>query len=242
MNPPPASSATSAPEQPPASQPRAINFATEWLDEDGRVCPKNVDYATQCPKGHDLVSVSLGGGGGAQAQQASGADVMCRVCHTSTVRQHARAAFERIEGLDDRAVRIAAVRVDHHRQLAARKRDEGADRVEPHRLDEETQDSLVEGTGLFLQACYGLRRIKGGAPGGSGDKEFESVADRRHARDLRYVLAGALLRVAATVHPLVMAVAMRSARRPDAEFVERYLKPIVERDRKRTRLNCSHRL
>ena len=26
-----------------------LNFATEWLDEDGRVCPKNVDYATQCP-------------------------------------------------------------------------------------------------------------------------------------------------------------------------------------------------
>ena len=88
MNAPPASSATSAPEQPPAPQPRAINFATEWLDEDGRVCPKNVDYATQCPKGHDLVSVSLGGGGGAQA---SGADVMvCRVCHTSTLWQHAR--------------------------------------------------------------------------------------------------------------------------------------------------------
>ena len=89
MNTPSASSATLAPEQPPAPQPRAINFATEWLDEDGRVCPKNVDYATQCPKGHDLVSVSLGGGGGAEAQQASGADVMCRVCHASTPRQHA---------------------------------------------------------------------------------------------------------------------------------------------------------
>jgi hypothetical protein len=89
MNTPPASSATLAPEQPPAPQPRAINFATEWLDEDGRVCPKNVDYATQCPKGHDLVSVSLGGGGGAEAQQASGANVMCRVCHASTPQQHA---------------------------------------------------------------------------------------------------------------------------------------------------------
>jgi hypothetical protein len=87
MNTPPASSATSAPEQPPVPQPRAINFGTEWLDEDGRVCPKNVDYATQCPKGHHLVSVSLGGG--AEAQQASGADVMCRVCHASMPRQHA---------------------------------------------------------------------------------------------------------------------------------------------------------
>jgi hypothetical protein len=78
---------SSAPEQPPAPQPRAINFATEWLDEDGCVCPKNVDYATQCPKGHALVP--LDGGGGAQAQEASGADVMCRVCHASTPRQHA---------------------------------------------------------------------------------------------------------------------------------------------------------
>jgi hypothetical protein len=60
----------------------AINFATEWLDEDGRVCPKNVDYATQCPKGHQLMPLGGGGGGG-------GADVMCRVCHASTPRQHA---------------------------------------------------------------------------------------------------------------------------------------------------------
>jgi hypothetical protein len=84
----PFASATFAPEQPPAPQPRAFNFATEWLDEDGRVCPKNVDYATQCPKGHDLVSVSLGGGGGAEAQQPSDADVICRVCHGSTQRRH----------------------------------------------------------------------------------------------------------------------------------------------------------
>ena len=30
----------------PNSQPPAINFATEWLDELGRVCPKNVDLVT----------------------------------------------------------------------------------------------------------------------------------------------------------------------------------------------------
>jgi hypothetical protein len=62
-----------------STPPPAVNFATEWLDEDGRVCPKKVDYATQCPKGHHLVP--LGGGGGA--------DVMCRVCHALTPRQHA---------------------------------------------------------------------------------------------------------------------------------------------------------
>ena len=68
--------------------PPAINFATEWLDEDGDVCPKNVDYATQCPKGHALAPFFCSGG--PQAQQPSDADdVICRVCHGSTQRQHA---------------------------------------------------------------------------------------------------------------------------------------------------------
>ncbi len=90
MNNPRASNPTSATElQQPAPQPPrpAINFATEWLDEDDHVCPKNVNYATQCPKGHVLIP--LDGGGALQAQQGSGADVMCRVCHASTPRQHA---------------------------------------------------------------------------------------------------------------------------------------------------------
>ena len=54
----------------------AVNFATEWLDELGCVCPKAVDYASQCPKGHLLVPFA-GGGCGASAQR-----VMCRICHT----------------------------------------------------------------------------------------------------------------------------------------------------------------
>ena len=70
-----------------AAQP-AINFATEWLDELGRVCPKNVDYATQCPKGHALAPFD--GSGEPPAQQPSDADVICRVCHGSTQRGHAR--------------------------------------------------------------------------------------------------------------------------------------------------------
>jgi hypothetical protein len=64
------------------------NLATEWLDEDGRVCAKNVDYATQCPKGHALAPFVCSGD--PQPQQTSGADVICRVCHGSTQRQHAR--------------------------------------------------------------------------------------------------------------------------------------------------------
>jgi hypothetical protein len=54
----------------------AINVATEWLDELGCVCPKAVDYASQCPKGHSLVPFA-GGGCGAAAQR-----VTCRICHT----------------------------------------------------------------------------------------------------------------------------------------------------------------
>ena len=62
--------ASSAPPTP------AVNVATEWLDELGCVCPKAVDYASQCPKGHALVPFA-GGGCGAAAQR-----VMCRICHT----------------------------------------------------------------------------------------------------------------------------------------------------------------
>jgi hypothetical protein len=54
----------------------AVNVATEWLDELGCVCPKAVDYASQCPKGHALVPLA-DGGCGAAAQR-----VMCRICHT----------------------------------------------------------------------------------------------------------------------------------------------------------------
>jgi hypothetical protein len=61
------------------------NFSTEWLDDLGRVCPKNVDYAMQCPKGHALAPFD--GSGEPPAQQPSDADVICRVCHGSTQRR-----------------------------------------------------------------------------------------------------------------------------------------------------------
>ena len=53
----------------------SFNVATEWLDELGCVCPKAVDYASQCPKGHALLTFA-GGGWGASAQR-----IMCRICH-----------------------------------------------------------------------------------------------------------------------------------------------------------------
>ena len=78
---------SSAPSNLSLSSAPAINFATEWLDDDGCVCPKNVDYASHCPKGHTLVP--LVGSGGSQAQPPGDADLICRVCHGSTQRQHA---------------------------------------------------------------------------------------------------------------------------------------------------------
>ena len=74
--------ATSSPAAPVAPAP-AVNFATEWLDECNRVCPKSVDYATCCPKGHALVPLA-DGGGSAPAQR-----LMCRICHDFAERQQA---------------------------------------------------------------------------------------------------------------------------------------------------------
>ena len=74
--------ATSSPAAPVAPAP-AINFATEWLDECNRVCPKSVDYATCCPKGHALVPMADGGG------SAPALRLMCRICHDFTELQQA---------------------------------------------------------------------------------------------------------------------------------------------------------
>jgi hypothetical protein len=58
----------------------SIDFATEWLDEGGRVCAKNVSYATQCPKGHPLTPyLNNSSSAAAHAQQR----LLCRVCHES---------------------------------------------------------------------------------------------------------------------------------------------------------------
>ena len=61
--------------------PPIINFATEWLDDSGRVCPKNVDFSQQCPKGHALMlmdNVDYNG---------SIKELMCRICHTLCARE-----------------------------------------------------------------------------------------------------------------------------------------------------------
>jgi hypothetical protein len=54
----------------------AHNFSCEWLDEDGRVCPKNVDFSRQCPKGHPLAEFKCCSAAFACRQ------LMCRLCHT----------------------------------------------------------------------------------------------------------------------------------------------------------------
>jgi len=81
-----------------APPPPVINFATEWLDECNRICPKTVDYATQCPKGHVLVPFADGGGNAPVQrlrrmfgrQGGKGLRLMCRICHGFTEREHAR--------------------------------------------------------------------------------------------------------------------------------------------------------
>jgi hypothetical protein len=50
------------------------NLITEWVDEGGRVWPKNVDFSRQCAKGHTLVP--LGERGGLADRR-----LMCRLCH-----------------------------------------------------------------------------------------------------------------------------------------------------------------
>ena len=48
------------------------NLSTEWLDEHGVVCPKNVDFGRQCPKGHALAASGCG---------CSSEQLLCRICH-----------------------------------------------------------------------------------------------------------------------------------------------------------------
>jgi hypothetical protein len=50
------------------------NFSTEWLDESGRLWPKNVDFLRQCAKGHALAPLGNRG-------RDAGVRLMCRLCH-----------------------------------------------------------------------------------------------------------------------------------------------------------------
>jgi hypothetical protein len=51
------------------------NLSIEWLDEDGLVCPKNVNFSRECAKGHALSSFCTDG------LNRSPNMLMCRVCH-----------------------------------------------------------------------------------------------------------------------------------------------------------------
>ena len=68
----------------------AVNVATEWLDELCCVCPKAVDYASQCPKGHALVPFAVFSVGifGASEQDII-ISHMCRICHTRSESEQA---------------------------------------------------------------------------------------------------------------------------------------------------------
>jgi hypothetical protein len=60
-----------------------MDISTEWLDENGHICPKSVDYATQCPKGHLLVSFIQ------RSCISPEQRVSSRVCHESVASQAA---------------------------------------------------------------------------------------------------------------------------------------------------------
>ena len=55
---------------------RSHNFSTEWVDEEGDVWPKSVDFSRECAKGHALVPLGDCGG------DTGGMRLMCRLCHS----------------------------------------------------------------------------------------------------------------------------------------------------------------
>jgi hypothetical protein len=77
--------ATTAPHsdvtQPPVTSTPVVNFSSEWLDEDGCVRPKGVNFSLQCPKGHGLASL----GGSAGGVGTTSRNWICRICHASIV-------------------------------------------------------------------------------------------------------------------------------------------------------------
>ena len=62
------------------------NFTTEWVDEDGRVWPKNVDFSRECAKGHALAPL------GDRGRDGGGMRLMCRLCHSFCGRDSDEAA------------------------------------------------------------------------------------------------------------------------------------------------------
>ena len=62
------------------------NFGTEWVDEEGRVWSKNVDFSRECAKGHALAPVGDCGG------DCGGMRLMCRMCHSFCERDSDEAA------------------------------------------------------------------------------------------------------------------------------------------------------
>jgi hypothetical protein len=62
------------------------DFATEWVDEEGRVWPKNVDFSRECAKGHVLAPLGDCGG------DDGGMQLMCRLCHCFCERDSDEAA------------------------------------------------------------------------------------------------------------------------------------------------------
>ena len=53
------------------------NFASQWMDEDGRVWAREVDFLRQCPKGHALTKFHR------DVFDVNAKQLLCRICHTT---------------------------------------------------------------------------------------------------------------------------------------------------------------
>jgi hypothetical protein len=62
------------------------DFGTQWMDEEGRVWPKNVDFSRQCAKGHALAPL------GDCVGHVGGLQLMCRMCHSFCARESDQSA------------------------------------------------------------------------------------------------------------------------------------------------------
>ena len=62
----------------------AHNFSTEWVDAEGGIWPKNVDFSRECAKGHVLAPLGNCGAGDMR--------LMCRLCHSFCGRECDEAA------------------------------------------------------------------------------------------------------------------------------------------------------
>ncbi len=69
----------------------AADVSSEWRDENGCVCAKNVNYARRCPKARDLIPVD---GSNVILRRNAAAAFLCRICHETCAQTRASHLLE----------------------------------------------------------------------------------------------------------------------------------------------------